>query len=168
MVGVPVLGALRLVRPRGIREERAAFVGRTAELDLLVAAYARAAERRAAHLVTIIGDAGLGKTRLVGEFWERLEAMAPQPVRRTGQCLAYGHGITYWPLGEVLKEQFGSRTRIRPRSFVSGSACGEVLALSLGLEVARELHPREARDRLHDEWVDLLTQLTESKPRGDC
>ena len=164
VVGVPVLGALRLVRPRGIREERAAFVGRTAELDLLVAAYARAAERRAAHLVTIIGDAGLGKTRLVGEFWERLETMAPKPVRRTGQCLAYGHGITYWPLGEVLKEQFGLSDADSPEVVRERLGLRQVLALSLGLEVARELHPREARDRLHDEWVDLLTQLTESKP----
>ena len=66
VVGVPVLDALTVMRPRGIGTRRAALVGRTAELNLLVAAYARAAERRAAQLVTIIGDAGLGKTRLAG------------------------------------------------------------------------------------------------------
>jgi tetratricopeptide (TPR) repeat protein len=114
--------------------------------------------------VTIIGDAGLGKTRLVGEFWERLESISPEPERRTGQCLAYGHGITYWPLGEVLKQQFRLSDTDSPEMVRGRLGEREVLALSLGVEVAREMHPLEARDRLHDEWVDLLAQLTENHP----
>jgi len=58
-------------------------------------------------MVTLMADAGVGKTRLVRELWERLGAESPEPLRRTGRCLAYGHGITYWPLGEILKEHLG-------------------------------------------------------------
>ncbi|HEY8801590.1 MAG TPA: hypothetical protein VIN00_00800, partial [Candidatus Dormibacteraeota bacterium] len=74
---------------------------------LLLATYARAVEQRGPHMVTLMADAGVGKTRLVRELWERLGAESPEPLRRTGRCLAYGHGITYWPLGEILKEHLG-------------------------------------------------------------
>ncbi len=164
VIGVPVLGAVSVVRPRGLGARPSAFVGRSVELELLLATYARAVERRAPHLVTIVGDAGLGKTRLVAELSARLDGMSPVPLRRTGRCLAYGRGITYWPLGEVLREQFGLsdgdspgvvRARLRPR---------EVLALSLGLEPAPEMHPLEARDRLHEAWAELLTEVTTARP----
>ena len=54
-----------------------------------------------------MGAPGVGKTRLVREFWEWLGSRSPEPLRRMGRCLPYGSGITYWPLGEVLKEHFG-------------------------------------------------------------
>ena len=59
------------------------------------------------HLVTILGEPGVGKTRLVRELWEVLAEEEPIPLRRTGRCLPYGDGITYWPIGEVLKEHLG-------------------------------------------------------------
>jgi predicted ATPase len=58
-------------------------------------------------LVSVVGEAGVGKTRLVREFWRWLGGQPEQPLLRGGRCLSYGHGITYWPLGEVLKEHFG-------------------------------------------------------------
>ncbi len=68
--------------------------------------------------MTIIGEPGVGKTRLIRELWEVLTEEDPTPLRRTGRCLAYGDGITYWPIGEVVKEHFGilesgSRTKWR-------------------------------------------------------
>ena len=56
--------------------------------------------------MTIVGDAGVGKTRLVRELWAWLGAGA-RAAPPHGACLSYGHGITYWPLGEVLKEHLG-------------------------------------------------------------
>ena len=99
--------ALTLMRPRGGAGLRRTFVGRESELELLRATYARAAHEGEPHLVTIMGDAGVGKTRLVRELWEWLGSVPPEPRRMTGRCLSYGRAITYWPLGEILREHLG-------------------------------------------------------------
>jgi len=88
LVGIPVIRALSLMRPRGVGGLRRAFVGRDSELELLLATYARAAHQGDPHLVTIVADAGVGKTRLVRELWERLASESPEPLRRTVRCLA--------------------------------------------------------------------------------
>jgi class 3 adenylate cyclase/tetratricopeptide (TPR) repeat protein len=164
VVGVPLLRALSLMRPRGVGGLQQAFVGRTGELELLLATYARAVEQGGPHMVTIMADVGVGKTRLVRELWELLGALEPEPVRRTGRCLAYGHGITYLPLGEILKEHLGILDSDSPdvvRRVLSGR---EILGLTLGLDTGGDLHPLAARDRLHDAWVDLLAELVSERP----
>src|SRR6266545_334122 len=162
--GVPLLAALTLMRPRGVGGLQPAFVGRDGELELLLATYGRAVEQAGPHLVTIMADAGVGKSRLVRELWERLGREEPEPLRRTGRCLAYGHGITYWPLGEVLKEHLGILESDPPdvvRERLGGRA---ILGLALGLDTGGELHPLAARDHLHDAWVELLTELVAERP----
>jgi len=103
VVGVPVLRALRLVRPRGVSGLRRAFVGRDSELQLLRATYRRAASNAEPHLVTIVGEPGVGKSRLVYELEDVLRTEHVVPVVRTGRCLPYGDGITYWPIGEIVR-----------------------------------------------------------------
>jgi class 3 adenylate cyclase/tetratricopeptide (TPR) repeat protein len=164
VVGVPLHGALSLMRPRGVSGLQQAFVGRDSELELLLATYARAAGNGGPHMVTIMADAGVGKTRLVRELWERLGAEEPEPLRRTGRCLAYGHGITYWPLGEILKEHLGILESDSPDAVRRLLGDREILGLTLGLDLAGELHPLAARDRLHDAWVELLAELTRERP----
>jgi predicted ATPase/class 3 adenylate cyclase len=78
----------------------APFVGREAEMDILRGAFTEVSTTRAARLVTVIGDAGVGKTRLISDFIGRVEAEAK--VFR-GRCLAYGDGITFWPLVEIVR-----------------------------------------------------------------
>jgi tetratricopeptide (TPR) repeat protein len=78
----------------------APFVGREAEMDILRGAFAEVSTSRSARLVTVIGDAGVGKTRLISDFIGRVEAEAT--VLR-GRCLAYGEGITFWPLIEIIR-----------------------------------------------------------------
>ncbi|MEO5939873.1 MAG: AAA family ATPase, partial [Candidatus Limnocylindrales bacterium] len=78
----------------------APFVGREAEMDVLREAFEEAAASRTARLVTVIGDAGVGKTRLISDFIDRVQADAT--VFR-GRCLAYGDGITFWPLVEIVR-----------------------------------------------------------------
>ena len=88
------------------------------------------------HLVTLVGEPGVGKSRLVRELWEALAGEEPAPTVRTGRCLAYGDGITYWPLGEIVREHLGaSRGSVRrgPRTGLAGR---EFLGLALGLDVA--------------------------------
>jgi class 3 adenylate cyclase/tetratricopeptide (TPR) repeat protein len=164
VVGIPLLRALTLMRPRGVSGLQSVFVGRDGELELLLATYARAVEQRAPHLVTIMAGAGVGKTRLVRELWARLGRATPEPLRRTGRCLAYGQGITYWPLGEILKEHLGILESDPPEVVRERLGAREILGLALGLDSAPELHPLAARDRMHDAWVELLAELTVERP----
>ena len=71
------------------------IVGRDAELESLGLVYHEVCKGRTARLVTVIGDAGVGKSRLVHEFVERVAAGARA---LHGRCLPYGDGITFWPL----------------------------------------------------------------------
>ena len=165
--GIPcyrVVRALTLVRPRGVAGLRHTFVGRESELGLLRASYQHTVEQREAHLVTIVGDSGVGKTRLVGELWAWLEARQPKPLRRTGRCLSYGRGITYWPLGEVLKEHLGIRENDAPETVRRRLGAREILGLTLGLDTPTELHPLAARDSLHDAWIDFFGDLVREQP----
>jgi class 3 adenylate cyclase/tetratricopeptide (TPR) repeat protein len=81
------------------RGHESPFVGRQRELALLGEALERARASRSCELVTIVAEAGVGKSRLVAE------ALAGSDVRVVrGRCLPYGRGITYWPAVEVLKQ----------------------------------------------------------------
>jgi class 3 adenylate cyclase/tetratricopeptide (TPR) repeat protein len=80
------------------------LVGRAAELDRLNEWLGRAVEERSGQLVTLVGDAGVGKSRLIHEFVTRIHGKAS--VLR-GRCLPYGEGITFWPLGEVVRQAAG-------------------------------------------------------------
>jgi class 3 adenylate cyclase len=158
--------ALSLMRPRGVGSLQTAFVGREHELETLGEAYRRIVAEGRPHLVTVLGEAGVGKTRLAREFWTWLatEAPAPEPLRRTGRCLHYGHGITYWALGEILKEHFEVLESDEPESVLRRLAGREILGLTLGLDVAGDRHPLVARDRLHEAWVTLADELTAARP----
>ena len=159
-----VVRALSLMRTRGVGGLARAFVGRDAEMGRLHAAYRRAVQRGGPVLVTVLGDAGVGKTRLMRELWERLGDEDPEPLRRTGRCLAYGQGITYWPLAEVLKEHLSILESDPPEEVRRRLGEHEILGLTLGLDVAGDLHPLAARDRLHVAWVDFLSDLADERP----
>jgi DNA-binding SARP family transcriptional activator len=85
----------------------APFIGRADELALLERIYARARDERSIQLVTVAAEPGGGKSRLVRELRAVLETSTPAPIWRQGQCLPYGDGVTYWALGEIVKEQAG-------------------------------------------------------------
>jgi class 3 adenylate cyclase/tetratricopeptide (TPR) repeat protein len=93
--------AYRLVTVHDAPERRhaALFVGRERELELVRGALERVRAEERCELITIVGDAGVGKSRLVAEVLASVEATV---VR--GRCLPYGEGITYWPVIEVLKQ----------------------------------------------------------------
>jgi class 3 adenylate cyclase len=75
------------------------LVGRTRELEQLHAAFERALQQPGCELLTVLGPAGIGKSRLVGEFAESVRDRAAVTV---GRCLSYGTGLTFWPLREVV------------------------------------------------------------------
>jgi class 3 adenylate cyclase len=156
--------ALSLMRPRGISGLQPVFVGRGSELADLQRAFARVVSSGRPHLVTVVGDAGVGKTRLVREFWRWLGERSHRPLLRSGRCLSYGHGITYWPLGEVLKEHFGILESDPPEVVARQVEGREGLGFSLGLAPPAGMHPLAARDRLQTSWVSFLQELTSERP----
>jgi class 3 adenylate cyclase len=105
--GTPVaayrLRRLDPVAPGHARRQDAPIVGREAELRLFAWVYERVAATGTCHLLTVLGQAGVGKTRLVGEA---LAGLRGATVLR-GRCLSYGQGITYWPVGEVVRQAAG-------------------------------------------------------------
>ncbi|MBI2201188.1 MAG: tetratricopeptide repeat protein [Armatimonadetes bacterium] len=84
---------------------RARMVGRDEELQFLLALYRRVVDGRRPYVATIIGPAGVGKTRLAEEFLHALRHAPHPPQVMRGRCPAYGEGLTYWPLAEMLKQE---------------------------------------------------------------
>jgi class 3 adenylate cyclase/tetratricopeptide (TPR) repeat protein len=156
--------ALSLMRPRGVGGLLHAFVGREREFDALQHAYARVVEEQQPRLVTLIGEAGIGKTTLIREFWEWLGSQSPEPHRRTGRCLSYGRGTTYLPLGEIVREHFGLLESDAPDTVRRRLGERAILGLTLGLEAPADLHPLAARDRLRQAWVAFLEKLVTDQP----
>jgi class 3 adenylate cyclase/tetratricopeptide (TPR) repeat protein len=107
---VPAFEAVSVLTSQSSRRTRMGetpLVGRDDKLDLLSSIYGRSARERRPHLVTVIGQAGVGKSRLRLEFERRLRETEPVPTVREGRCLPYGSGIVYWALGEVLRAEAG-------------------------------------------------------------
>ena len=126
------VAAYRLVRVRTAPEQRhhARFVGRARERSFLREAWERARGERRCELVTVVGDAGVGKSRLVAEFLRDFETTI---VR--GRCLPYGEGITYWPVVEVL-QQLDVRPPEEAAAAAIRSLLGETEAVTSAEEIA--------------------------------
>ena len=112
----------------------------------------------------IIGDPGIGKSALLGQFWEDLGEAIPQPIKLVGRCLAYGRGITFWALSEILKAEFGISERDSPEQIRRKLAKHPALSWTLGVDVPEGIHPLAMRDRLHQAWVDFIEELAADGP----
>jgi class 3 adenylate cyclase len=156
--------ALSLMRTRGVSGLRRAFVGRDEELARLLAAYRGVVDERRPRMLSILGDAGVGKTRLVRELWGHLSDESPEPLRRTGRCLPYGQGITYWPLAEVLREHLGLLESDSGEVVLERLGNRRLLGLTLGLDVAEGMHPLLVRDRFQDAWAAFFADAAADQP----
>ena len=90
-------------------EEEAAttFVGREEELSLLIDSFDRSVSRQSPQLVTVVGEPGVGKSRLIREFRQVIDDRPDLVWWRQGRCLPYGEGVTFWAIGEVIKAHAG-------------------------------------------------------------
>src|SRR5438270_8193668 len=86
---------------------RTPLIGRDADLQQIELVARRALEEQRPFLVSVIAPAGVGKTRLLEEFLERLPALEPRAQVAIAQCLPYGQRLTYWPLRGVLYRLIG-------------------------------------------------------------
>ncbi|HEU0192661.1 MAG TPA: AAA family ATPase [Gaiellales bacterium] len=104
---VPLWRAVRVVGAVGGAQRagglEAPFVGRGRELQMIKELFHATAEQGRAQLVSVIGGAGIGKSRMVWELFKYIDGLA-DPIRwHRGRCLAYGDGVTYWALAEMVR-----------------------------------------------------------------
>jgi class 3 adenylate cyclase/tetratricopeptide (TPR) repeat protein len=106
---VPAWRALRVVAARrgGGRSERLEppFTGRDEELRLLKELFHATAREKRARLISIVGQAGIGKSRLVWEFQKYLDGFVQDIYWHEGRSPSYGEGVTFWALGEMLRRR---------------------------------------------------------------
>jgi class 3 adenylate cyclase/tetratricopeptide (TPR) repeat protein len=120
---------------------RAPLVGRESELDLLENTFNRSVRDRRAHLFTIYGEPGVGKSRVAREFLDSVERASVL----MGRALPYGEGVTYWPLAEMVKAAAGisdddplEEAFEKLRECCAEEAVADVLGLAAGLMEALE------------------------------
>lgn len=139
---VPAYRLLGLAAAReGIeRRHDAPMVGRDGEMRDLERLFERALAERGARMATVVGDAGVGKTRLIAEFTagRRADALV---IR--GRCLPYGEGITFWPLREAARDASGisddepqAAALAKLRATARDEAVTERIASVIGLSTA--------------------------------
>jgi class 3 adenylate cyclase/tetratricopeptide (TPR) repeat protein len=95
------------VRPAEEGAPASPFIGRDEDLAVLERAFDRTQRERAIQLVTVVGEPGVGKSRLVREFENPVTSRGDEVLWRQGRCLPYGEGITFWALGEIVKMHAG-------------------------------------------------------------
>jgi class 3 adenylate cyclase/tetratricopeptide (TPR) repeat protein len=176
---VRVWRALRVIggRKGAQRAEglEAPFVGRERELRSVKELFHACAEDQRAHLLSIVGVAGIGKSRLAWEFEKYMDGLAADVWWHRGRCLAYGEGVTYWALAEMIRMRAGivegeepepARAKLRAsveehivdpddRSWIEPR-----LAQLLGLE---EREAREPED-LFSAWRRFFERLADQNP----
>jgi tetratricopeptide (TPR) repeat protein len=122
--------------PRPVREgPEAPLVGREEELAQLGGILARAMRERMPHLVTVLGPAGIGKSRLAREFASLVGAEA---TMLSGRCLSYGEGITFWPLRKIVQGAAGELTSESVLALLEGADDAPLVAerLAAALDLA--------------------------------
>jgi class 3 adenylate cyclase/tetratricopeptide (TPR) repeat protein len=155
---------------RGVEALQAPIIGRDDELAVLRALATRVERDRAPQLVTLFGPAGVGKSRLLLEFVDRLDAAR----MLIGRCLPYGEGITYWPLAEVAKTHAGilesdasdvALDKLR-RAVATATTDDDALAVlepiawTIGLQLpGGSLDQRDVVAQLRDAWTRYLAGL---------
>lgn len=116
------------------RTAEVALVGRLAERALLLRAFEASASERSCRLVTVLGQPGIGKSRLLREV---AAEVGDRAVTMLGRCLPYGEGITYWPLVEITRQLYGEDVRAAVARALGGDELGplavERIAAAVGL-----------------------------------
>ena len=176
---VPLWRALRVVAGVGGSRRstglEAPFVGRDREMRLLKEMFHSSSEEKKAHLVSIVGIAGIGKSRLAWEFDKYTDGLIETNWWHRGRCLAYGEGVTYWALAEMVR----MRARITEGEDTTSAMAKLRAAIEIHLQDPEErkwveprlahllgLEDRTARDRedLFSAWRLFFERMAEVHP----
>jgi class 3 adenylate cyclase/tetratricopeptide (TPR) repeat protein len=153
----------------------APFVGRDPELRRIKELFHSSADERKAHLISVTGIAGIGKSRLAWEFYKYFDGIAETVYWHRGRCLPYGEGVTYWALADMV------RMRCRISEDEDPGAAAEKLRATLSEHILDDderafVEPRigqllglsehETRDRqdLFAAWRLFFERLAETYP----
>jgi tetratricopeptide (TPR) repeat protein len=177
-----------LVEPRkGAGRAQTPLIGREEEAGLLMSLVERVEREGRPHLVTVLGQAGVGKSRLLRELMTNLTESDEPPTIRRGQCPPYGSGIAYWALAEVLNDEFEIRDTDAPDTAweklrfgvtelmreLGDESAGErnaaLLAIPLGLEPPEELQqsegdPQRMREALFSAARAVVEAIAQRRP----
>jgi class 3 adenylate cyclase/predicted ATPase len=149
------------------------FVGRDDDLELLRLAYRRAVRQRSPQLVTVTGEAGIGKTRLANELITEVAAAPSPPEVLLGRNPPYGQGIALWALGEIVREAAGARSEdsadtvrdaLAARLQRLGADDAAELASVLAIPVGGDERDGDVEEALMRAWRRLLALLAGERP----
>ena len=150
------------------------LVGREDDLELLQLVYRRAVRERAPQLVTVTGEAGIGKSRLAAELFASLGSGEDAARVLLGRNPPYGRGIAFWALGEILHEAAGAGADAPVEEVEAGLV---TLLAGLGAEDAEEIvhaltvifrgsgaQERNVEDELRRAWMRMVGLLAADRP----
>ncbi len=152
---------------------RVPLVGRDADIAQLELVARRMVQERRPFLVSLIAPAGIGKTRLVEEFLDRLPIVAPHATMAIAQCIPYGQRLTYWPLRGVFFRFIGIAEDSQPaviretvRSWVrqAGIEAAERVADLLSATVGVGEVEGVDRDSLFGAWRAMIEAAAKRNP----
>ena len=171
---VPAFRAIRVVAERGGRgrgdQLEAPFLGRDGEFGLLKDLFHATGRERRTRIVSIVGVAGSGKSRLVWELSKYLDGVVETVLWHTGRSPAYGEGITFWALGEMVRTRAGlaetddeTTTRAKVAETVERWVPDEserrwiesALLVLLGVDTATQM----AREELFSAWRTFFERI---------
>jgi class 3 adenylate cyclase/tetratricopeptide (TPR) repeat protein len=157
----------------------APLLGRDAELRTIKELFHASAERRSARLVVVSGPPGVGKSRLGWEFEKYVDGLATVVWWHRGRCLAYGEGVAFWALAEIVRQRLGiaeeDPTEVAAAKLAQGLAThvpdaelrgyvGIRLGRLLGVPADGDTGAPLSRDELFAGWRLFLEQLSASGP----
>jgi class 3 adenylate cyclase/tetratricopeptide (TPR) repeat protein len=154
---------------------RTPLIGRDDDLALLQSIYARTLRDASVQLVTVTGEPGVGKTRLLAEFRKWVDDQPELVFWRQGRSLSYGAGITYWALGEMVKAQAGILESDTPEEAAAKLAVAvqeaaedaserEWLNASLAPLVGAGAAPAAERDESFTAWRRFIEGIASERP----
>ncbi|MGY1763347.1 ATP-binding protein [Geodermatophilus sp. SYSU D00779] len=171
VVDALVVRHARAHAPGLARHFESPFIGRQGPRSVLRTVFGRTVSQRSCHVLTVLGDAGVGKSRLVREF---TAGLGRDVVVLHGHCLPYGEGITYWPLAEIVRgitrakgvepdEQSAATIAAR---LAAGELAGEEKAQLIAQRVAETLGLGSAGGGTNEETFWAVRRLFEALARA--
>jgi class 3 adenylate cyclase/tetratricopeptide (TPR) repeat protein len=157
----------------------APLTGRDAELRLIKELFHAATERRQPRLVLVSGPAGVGKSRLGWEFEKYVDGLKDLVAWHRGRCLSYGDGVSFWALGEIVRQRFGIAEEDSPQVAsakladrlpefvpdpVEQAYVGARLSRLLGVAFAGGVDQPLAREELFAGWRLFFERLSDADP----